>query len=220
MAFCEASRPGRDPRDGKRRGAELRGLQDVRPAPDPSTTWNTESKRDLEAPGERYYTHRSTKVPDHNRLWSVTVCDLERIPHEGGSEIAASLERVFRRFGPPAELVLDNGTGFRSRQVADVCAKWKVQRWFRAAYRPEGNSIVERHHGTVKRMLVRGDKPVEDVVHIYNMMPRGKRWKAPAELLFRRRWRNRFLDAPAGLEKRNETFSGEKPLRDRARKCT
>ena len=67
---------------------------------------------------------------------------------------------------------MDNGTSFRSQQVADVCSKWNVRRRFRGAYRPSGNGIVERNHRTIKRMAERTRSSPLDMVFWYNMAPR------------------------------------------------
>ena len=45
-------------------------------------------------------------------------------------------------------------------------------RFFRAAYRPSGNGIVERHHRTIKAMAERARVGPEEAVFWYNLSPR------------------------------------------------
>ncbi len=68
---------------------------------------------------------------------------------------------------------MDNSTAFHSHSMAELCNKWNVQRRFRAAYRPSGNGIVERHHRTIKAMAARTGAPAPlDMVFWYNMAPK------------------------------------------------
>ncbi|XP_029657149.1 uncharacterized protein LOC115231222, partial [Octopus sinensis] len=65
-------------------------------------------------------------------------------------EIAQILNGIFLERGPVEELLMDNGAAFRSEVLRVMLDRWNVCRLFRAAYRPSGNGIVERHHRTVK----------------------------------------------------------------------
>ena len=76
----------------------------------------------------------------------------QKVPREGQADVVASLERLFKWYGPPEEILADNGLAFRSRAVEELCKRWGVTRLFRAANQPQGNGIVERNHGTIKRM--------------------------------------------------------------------
>ncbi|XP_076032423.1 uncharacterized protein LOC143020149 [Oratosquilla oratoria] len=62
---------------------------------------------------------------------------------ETGEEIAR---------GPVDEFLMENGTAFRSEALKGTLDKWNTRRFFRAAYRPSGNGIVERHHRGIKSM--------------------------------------------------------------------
>ena len=89
-----------------------------------------------------------------------------------GNEIAAILDEVFLERGPVEELLTDNGTAFKSVAVTEVLKKWKIQQFFRAAYRPSGNGIVERNHRTIKAVAERGGTSPEQAVFWYNMSPK------------------------------------------------
>lgn len=91
---------------------------------------------------------------------------------ESGKETADKLREIFLERGPPIEIISDNGTNFRSHWVLDLCQRWGVHIHFRAAYRPSGNGIVERHHRTIKQMVARTDKSVAEAVYWYNGSPR------------------------------------------------
>ena len=69
-----------------------------------------------------------------------------KIRSENAADISSNLYGIFLERGPPDELLMDNSTAFCSKQVADLCREWNVNRQYRAAYRPSGNGIVERVH--------------------------------------------------------------------------
>ena len=50
--------------------------------------------------------------------------------------------------------------------------KWNIRRYFRAAYRPGGNRIVEGHHRTVKAIAKRGGMTLIEATIWYNMAPK------------------------------------------------
>ncbi|GFR63963.1 hypothetical protein ElyMa_000167800 [Elysia marginata] len=56
--------------------------------------------------------------------------------------------------------------------MADLLREWNVTPFFRAAYRPSGNGIVERHHRTIKALSERGRILPPRAVFWYNMSPR------------------------------------------------
>jgi len=111
----------------------------------------------------------------------------KRIPSEHVSLICEALEDIFRSFGPPGEIVLDNFKSFRSHQVLALLQRWNVSQWFRCAHRPSGNGIVERHHRTIKRMAARSRGNVLDMVYYYNLAPKvpGNADSSPRSRLFR-----------------------------------
>jgi transposase InsO family protein/ribonuclease HI len=92
---------------------------------------------------------------------------------ECAASVVQNVEQLFRERGPVDELLLDNSRTFHSHAVADLCQKWNVRRRFRAAHRPSGNGIVERHHRTIKRMAARAGagSPLQSVFW-YNMAPK------------------------------------------------
>ncbi|KAF2348572.1 Integrase catalytic core [Trinorchestia longiramus] len=86
--------------------------------------------------------------------------------------IVTELTNIFLESGPVDELLMDNSTVFRSQMLADMLREWNVERVFRAAYRPAGNGIVERHHRTEKGIAERGRISPIEAVYWYNSTPR------------------------------------------------
>ena len=130
------------------------------------------------------------------------------IRSENADEIARIVEELFRERGPVQELLMDNGGGFRSHRLREVCGRWNVRCRFRAAYRPAGNGIVERHHRTVKRMAARcGASPLQ-MVFWYNLAPTDGQEEStiPSKQIYSYPWRHpavRFdvsSDGPASFQ--------------------
>ena len=57
--------------------------------------------------------------PSRFALW-------KEIKNENAETITKLCEQMFREFGPPKELLMDNGTSFRSRQMEVLCQDWGV----------------------------------------------------------------------------------------------
>ena len=115
-----------------------------------------------------------------------------KLKRETAEEIAAVLHEVFLERGPVAELLMDNATVFRSVKLEQMLARWNVGRFFRAAYRPSGNGIVERNHRTIKTLAERGDLDPVEAVFWYNMSPRAGQdeHSIPHRAVSRYEWRH------------------------------
>ena len=87
-----------------------------------------------------------------------------RLTNEIAEEISAIVDELFLERRPVEEILMDNGVAFRSQQFLELLSMWGVRSYFKAAYRPEGNGIVERHHRTIKRLFERANiSPTEAV---------------------------------------------------------
>ena len=62
-----------------------------------------------------------------------------KIRSENAAGVSAHLLENFRERGPPDELLMDNSTTYRLKQVAELRKEWNVHRQYRAAYRPSVN---------------------------------------------------------------------------------
>ena len=111
---------------------------------------------------------------------------------ESASAVAEELEKVLLERGPVTEVIMDNGTVFRSEIFQTMLKKWKLRSYYRAAYRPGGNGIVERHHRTVKAIVERGGISPEEATFWYNMAPKvGQRDDTvPHRSVFNYEWRH------------------------------
>ena len=97
------------------------------------------------------------------------------IRRSDGSEIVRQLEALFLERGAPAELLMDNATEFKGRELKAFAVRWDVELRYRAAYEPGGNGIIERHHRTIKVMAARQGCTVPEAVHRYNVTPKDGR---------------------------------------------
>ena len=111
---------------------------------------------------------------------------------ESASAVAEELEKVMLERGTVMEVIMDNGTVFRSEIFQTMLKKWKIRRYYRAAYRLGGNGIVERHHRTVKAIAERGGISPEEATFWYNMAPKvGQRDDTvPHRSVFNYEWRH------------------------------
>ena len=91
---------------------------------------------------------------------------------ETSEGIINKLEEIFYERGPVDELLMDNATSFKSQEMNAFMSKWQVSPCYRAAHRPSGNGIVERHHRTIKASAERGSMNPIEAVFWYNMSPR------------------------------------------------
>lgn len=130
----------------------------------------------------------------NKRFLSIIDCGPSRyaiwrfIRDEEASTILNCLETIFRMFGFPVELLLDNSRSFKS-DIFQTKMKWlNIHIHFRCANKPSGNGIVERNHRTVKRTAARSNCTIEDAVFWYNALPR-KDGKIPCQLFLNRRFR-------------------------------
>ena len=91
--------------------------------------------------------------------------------NETAGHVIKLLLRVFLERGPPEELLCDYGPCFRSRETKTFLDYWGVKIVFCCAYRHSGNGIIERNHRTIKRMVARSGRGVEEMVYWYNNTP-------------------------------------------------
>ena len=130
--------------------------------------------------------------PSRFAIWRI-------IRSEAETEVVSVLRQVFSQFGPPAEILCDNGRSFTSKLMRDFCEFWAVRLAFRCAYKPSGNGIVERNHRTIKRMSARSGRSVEYSVFWYNVTPRCDQRIIPSHKLISYKWRNPFLERSTGM---------------------
>ena len=131
----------------------------------------------------------------------------KKLRRESAECITEIMDEVFLERGPVMELLMDNAMAFRSEVMKRFLNKWKVRSYFRAAYRPSGNGIVERHHRTIKAMAERGGIAPGEAVFWYNMSPREGQCEesVPQRSLFKYDWRHPAADVPISQAEQDET---------------
>ena len=114
------------------------------------------------------------------------------IKNESADCVVGLLNEIYLERGPPEELLMDNAPAFRSEKMDSFLKRWNVQPCFRAAYRPSGNGIVERHHRTIKAIAERGRISPLEAVFWYNMSPRTGQLEdsVPQCAVYRYTWRH------------------------------
>ena len=63
------------------------------------------------------------------------------------------------------EILTVNDTAFTSKDFREFARNWDVHLWFRCAYSPSGNGIVERSHRTVKTITTRKNCSILEAVY-------------------------------------------------------
>ena len=134
-----------------------------------------------------------------------------RLQMENAEEIVRVVDGIFMEHGPVRQILLDNATVFRSERFQELLGRWGVESLFRAAYRPQGNGIVERHHRTIKAMAERSGIRPEEAVYWYNMSPRSGQQddSVPQKGLFTYEWRQPFANDVEEREKPSTVSVGD-----------
>ena len=106
------------------------------------------------------------------------------LKNESAREVAGHLLQLFAEIRLPETLLSDNETNFRSAAVQQVLTAWGVTSEFSCAYRAQGNGVVECVHHTIKRMVARSGRSVDEMTFWYNAT-KGERPASPYEMVFR-----------------------------------
>ena len=79
---------------------------------------------------------------------------------------------MFYKQGLPEEILTENNTALPSKQFEYFLDEWGIQLRLQCVHVPSGNGIVERCHGSVKRIAARKQCIVADIVYRYNTTPK------------------------------------------------
>ena len=134
-----------------------------------------------------------------------------RIKFETAECIKQELEQLMLERGPVSEVLMDNAAAFRSNCLQLFFQQWNIQPFFRAAYKPSGNGIVERHHRTIKAMSEKANICPELAVFWYNFSPRclQKKDSLPYSSVYSYSWRHPGKAPNFAREQSNEVSVGE-----------
>ncbi|RMC22078.1 hypothetical protein DUI87_02950 [Hirundo rustica rustica] len=72
---------------------------------------------------------------------------------EKARDVIAHWRQAFAILGIPSAVKTDNGPAYASQQVRQFLQSWGVSHNFGIPHSPTGQAIVERNHGTLKRVL-------------------------------------------------------------------
>ena len=102
---------------------------------------------------------------------------------------ARFMDHIFGLFGPPAEIVSDNGPQFTGKPFQDMCKKWSITHTTSSPHYPRSNGLAERMVRTVKDTLKKCAMTGQDtqlaLLHL-RATPIDSHLKSPAELLLGR----------------------------------
>ena len=114
--------------------------------------------------------------------------------------VAKALVQFMARNGIPLKILTDKGTQFMSHVMAQICTMLGITHITTVPYRPQGNGVLERLHGTLKPLLAKASEDGIDWVSFLPLalsairaIPCRSTGFSPAELVFGRNPRN-FLD--------------------------
>ena len=96
----------------------------------------------------------------HHR-WILTATDyfkkwIEAVPTRQATDsvIISFLENnILSRFGCPNKLITDNATTFKSRNLIEFCAKYKIFLGHSTAYHPQGNGLAESSNKSLVNII-------------------------------------------------------------------
>ena len=119
------------------------------------------------------------------------------------------LKHLFSTYGFPHTLVSDNGTAFTRAEFNVFLSRCGVQHRYASVYYPEGNSTVERFHGTLKSRLdkllhegVDFDTAMSHVMYDIRSLPNKSIGVSPFEKFFNRpmptRWNTLIKEGFSG----------------------
>ena len=105
--------------------------------------------------------------------------------------LQVELQQIFRERGPVDEVVIDNARSLKAHELVQLFQQLNIGTFYRAAYRPSGNSIVGRNHRTIRSFAERSAIDPEEAVFLYNIFHKmsQKEESVPQRRLYTYRWR-------------------------------
>ena len=122
-----------------------------------------------------------------------------RYGHVG--EILQCLRQTFSRYGLPKSVVTDNGSVFRSHELANFFKSLGILHIFSSNYHPQSNGAVERFYGTLKSRIKRilhdkqstWDQALDRVLYDIRSSPNAITGDTPFQRFFGRPMRTKFV---------------------------
>ncbi|RMC16248.1 hypothetical protein DUI87_08463 [Hirundo rustica rustica] len=86
-------------------------------------------------------------------IWKARFQIRELAGWEKAGDVIKHLIHAFSFLGIPKELKTDNGPAYKSRELCSFLQQWGVEHKTGIPHSPTGQAMVERTHGTIKRVL-------------------------------------------------------------------
>lgn len=109
------------------------------------------------------------------------------------------LEKIFTRLGLLEVLTTDNASNFCSQQFKDFCVDNGIKLMHTTPYWPAANGEVERQNQSILKALkigrIKGETveySLQNYLYMYTVTPHSVTGVSPAELMFGRRFRDKF----------------------------
>nr|CAD2199249.1 unnamed protein product [Meloidogyne enterolobii] len=96
--------------------------------------------------------HTYLLLVDAYSKWPEVYC----MPNISAKNTVEALRNLVYRLGCPKEIVSDNGTQFRSSELAKFCKEYGIKQTFTPPFHPQSNGQVERFVDTFKRGMKKG----------------------------------------------------------------
>lgn len=114
-------------------------------------------------------------------------------------DIIKLLKEIFSRLGNPSSITADNGKQFCSEEIKHFCKERNIVLFNTVPYSPQQNGEVERQNRDIlKRLKIKqfekGDwrDGLEEYLVMYNSTPHSVTGKPPAEIFFKRQFRDKI----------------------------
>ncbi|XP_058816725.1 uncharacterized protein K02A2.6-like [Topomyia yanbarensis] len=126
-------------------------------------------------------------------------CVVEIMSTTTSAMIIQRLERIFTRLGLPDVLTTDNAANFCSQEFRDFCVDNGIKLAHTTPYWPAANGEVERQNRSILKALRIGqmkgellERSLQEYLYMYTVTPHSVTGVSPAELMFGRRFREKF----------------------------
>ena len=124
--------------------------------------------------------------------WFSRFCVCYAIPNTDAETIGDCITKFTQRLGTPITLISDNASYFTDAALSQYERRMGIKHSFVAAFRPEGNGLLERFHSTLGRSMkvraaasrsINWDKELDSVTFAYNIAEHGVTGYSPFYLL-------------------------------------
>ena len=121
----------------------------------PSTSWTKVASDIFQIKGNNYLL-----VTDYHSKFYLA----EKMHSTASIAIANNSAQWFSMFGPPLEIVTENGPHYIGQPYEAVCSKWNIKHTTTSPRCPQSNGLVERQVRTVKGVIQKYAKTGNDML--------------------------------------------------------